>query len=49
MFIEELLNCVSVVYNMRVLKHFASRGIETFESDFVLYQVFIYNVYAKLI
>ena len=29
-FTEELSKCVSVVYNMGVLKHFASWGIETF-------------------
>ena len=29
-FIEEMLKCASVVYNMRVLKNFASCGIETF-------------------
>ena len=29
-FIEELQKCVSIVYNMELLKHIASLGIETF-------------------
>ena len=43
----------SVVYDMEILKNFASWCIETFEpkiyKDIELYQVFMYNFYAKLI
>ena len=42
MFIEELQKCVSVVYRLGVLKHFASWCTESY---FELYQVFMLNLF----
>ena len=51
-FTEELQKCVPVVYDMgywnilplEILKHFEPK----IYKDFELYQLFMYNVYAKL-